>query len=311
MAFAVLSPLAQTRELAGVHYLLFPENVALPVACPAPAAGSRPAAVRQSTRQPGGQPPRQSAGQRPQWQRQQPAPRRTTGAAGPQEGAGSKSEARQDNRQGYSPGATPSQGSYATRYQARQQGTAGHAPQPAVRDRGPAAASSTVSAAGLSPASPAEVTASWPAPWQELFQRTPKGRVAWTYYGLGFDLCGYPSRERSLRLRELIRYLSLPQGTHTFWPMGLPVRDPEGSVILEPNREIFWQGVHLLGARVLIVMGSPAARGIGVTGPIRPLLPQAFNGVRMLITWDIDLLDNTTYFNNTQTFLQQMLTSLL
>lgn len=295
MAFAVLSPLAQTRELAGVHYLLFPENVALPAA--SPAAGTRPAAARQ--------------GQRPQWQRQ-PAASGSTGTARPQAGSGS----RQEVRPGPAADSTAAQGSYAAHYQARQQGTAGHSPQPSVvqdRGTGPATASSTVSgtAAPLSPVSPTEATASWPAPWQELFQRTKKGRVAWTYYGLGFDLCGYPSRERSLRLRELIRYLSLPQGTHTFWPIGLPVRDSEGSVILEPNRELFWQGVHLLGARVLIVMGSPAARGIGVTGPIRPLLPQAFNGVRMLITWDIDLLDNTTYFNNTQTFLQQMLTSLL
>ncbi len=153
----------------------------------------------------------------------------------------------------------------------------------------------------------------WPASWSALLANTKPGRVAWTYYGLGHDLLGSPSAARRERLAALIRYLALPAGTHTFWPVGLPEPDEDGKPIIVPSPEIFWDGLRRLGARVLIVLGSPAARCIGVTGPIRPMFSpmQAFNGVRLLITWDIDSLDDPAKMNGSRTFLRTMLTSLL
>ncbi len=152
----------------------------------------------------------------------------------------------------------------------------------------------------------------WPAPWSALLGRTRPGRVAWTYHGLGHDLCGTPNSLRRRRLQELIRFLSLPAGTHTFWPVGLPEPDEDGKPVIVPRPELFWDGLHRLDSRVLIVLGSPAARCIGITGPIRPMFSpmQAFNGVRLLITWDIDSLDDEQKMNGTRTFLRAMLSRL-
>ncbi len=163
------------------------------------------------------------------------------------------------------------------------------------------------------PAAPRTATpARWPEPWSALLDRTRPGRVAWTYHGLGHDLCGTPNTLRRRRLQELIRFLALPAGTHTFWPVGLPEPDEDGKPVIVPRPDLFWDGLHRLDSRVLIVLGSPAARCIGVTGPIRPMFSpmQAFNGVRLLITWDIDSLDDEQKMNGTRTFLRAMLSRL-
>lgn len=153
----------------------------------------------------------------------------------------------------------------------------------------------------------------WAEDWQQLLRRTKPGRVGWTYYGLGHDLCGTPNLQRRQRLQDLIKFLSMPAGTHTFWPVGLPARDEDGNSILVPCPDIFWEAMARLGTRVLIVMGSPAARAIGITGHIQPLFSpmQAFHGVRVLITRDIDGLDDEGYMSGTRNFLRTMLTKLL
>ena len=157
-----------------------------------------------------------------------------------------------------------------------------------------------------------ELVATWPEGWQKLFARTRPGKVAWTYYGLGHDLFGQANKARSKKLSELIAYLAMPRGTHTFWPIGLPALDEDGNTILAIDREIFWQGLQLLNARMLIIMGSPAARAVGIQGPISPTMPmRPINGMLTLLTWDIDDLDNEDHFSRTRNYLRQTLTPLV
>lgn len=148
----------------------------------------------------------------------------------------------------------------------------------------------------------------WPEEWQKLFARTKQGRIVWTYYGLGHDLCGRANRSRSLLLRQLIAYLKYPAGTHTFWPVGLPARDAdeESRSRIEENPEFFWAGVEKLGARIVIVMGSPAAKLIGVTD-LSPFWIGPVRNCTVLATPDIDSLP----LQSVQTWLQGTLSSLL
>lgn len=156
-----------------------------------------------------------------------------------------------------------------------------------------------------------DIIRTWPADWQALFARTKPGRVAWTYYGLGHDLCGTPNTARRKKLADLIAFLRLPKGTHTFWPIGLPAQDEDGNTYLAVNKDIFWQGLQLLNARMLIIMGSPAARSAGITGHISPTMPmRPINGMLTLLTWDIDHLDNENHYIQTQAYLRQTLSPL-
>ncbi len=281
MAFAVLTAEARRLRGAGLRYLLLPEAgpqspaAALPFAAPesAPRGGQAP-------RRPGPEPPRQEFRRPPG----RPAGPVAGGPGGPGRSAGTGG------------------------------GPAGARPQGAPSGQGPAQAEIRKPAESPQAAQAPQITGpeDWPQAWRELFQRTRPGPVAWTYFGLGYDLCGQASTQRRERLTALIRCLRLPAGTHTFWPVGLPDRDEDGNAILRPDPGIFWSGLRLLGARFLIAMGSPAARAIGVRFAIRPMFApaQAFNGVRLLITWDIDLLDDEDRLSSTGTFLQTTLRGL-
>lgn len=150
----------------------------------------------------------------------------------------------------------------------------------------------------------------WPDPWQKLFSKTKRGWLAWTYWDLGADLCGHADTQRRQCLARLIRDLNRPAGTHTFWPICLPVQE-EASFSLQANPEIFWSGLHELGARVLIIMGSQAARQAGITKAIQPLQSFNHNGLRILMTWDFDhIFAETTRYKNIVNFLGTMLNSL-
>ena len=88
--------------------------------------------------------------------------------------------------------------------------------------------------------------------------------------------------------------------------------DEDGNTILAIDRKIFWQGLQLLNARMLIIMGSPAARAVGIQGPISPTMPmRPINGMLTLLTWDIDDLDNEDHFSRTRNYLRQTLTPLV
>ncbi len=100
----------------------------------------------------------------------------------------------------------------------------------------------------------------WPQDWQARFHATKPARVIWTYWNLGHDLCGEASDARRHLLRKILAELKHPAGTHSFWPMALP---QENSAELVPNIPVFWSGVRLLDARVLIILGDAAAKALG------------------------------------------------
>ncbi len=104
----------------------------------------------------------------------------------------------------------------------------------------------------------------WPEPWRELYARTKKGRIAWTYAKLGSDLlsaakpqtAGEEAQGRAARsqaLRRILGALGHPAGTHTFWPAQLDLER-------KPEIEIFWSGLQAIGCRGVILLDTDYAR---------------------------------------------------
>ena len=319
MAFAVVSAQARRRELAGISYVLFPPEAEelRAGACARPTAHAA-AGFSQAARQAPGVQARQAfqrppAGQRP-WQRGQQAPGNAANqAAGQAAGQDTMSGGTADALR--QPGCAPRPGTAQRGVQAPQRPPRqmpAQAPSQMSRQATAQPVPGAASARAAARQAGADIISAWPADWQALFARTKPGKVAWTYYGLGHDLCGKPNAARRTKLAELIAYLRLPKGTHTFWPIGLPALDEDGNTYLAVNTEIFWQGLQLLSARMLIIMGSPAARSIGITGHISPTMPmRPINGMLTLLTWDIDDLDTENHFLRTRDYLRQTLSPLI
>jgi len=98
--------------------------------------------------------------------------------------------------------------------------------------------------------------AAWPADWQERLKKTRGAPVIWTYWELGCDLCGEPEPKRRDLLRDLLKELAHPPGTHSFWPLSLPRQGEDGEQVLEANAPIFWEGIRLLHGRAVVIMGA-------------------------------------------------------
>lgn len=158
----------------------------------------------------------------------------------------------------------------------------------------------------------------WPAPWQKRLAATRPGLVVWTYWNLGRDLCnaggGDSQRlERSAFLKRLLGDLAHPAGTHTFWPACLPVQAGEkgeeaGAGDFAPHAEAFWSGVHRLGARGVVVMGSAAAKALALPGGLRPLQQTRHHGHLVWVLWDVEyLLHEEQRYTAMLAFLRQAL----
>ena len=93
--------------------------------------------------------------------------------------------------------------------------------------------------------------------------------------------------------------MHLPQGSNTFWPIGLPVPGSDGSVVLRPD--LFWAGIDRLGARCIIVLGRQAAAQIGCTGS------QRSHGCLVLETEDINDFASAETLSQVKTFLRNWL----
>ena len=160
----------------------------------------------------------------------------------------------------------------------------------------------------------------WPAAWQQRLAQTRRGRIVWTYRDLGLDLCDARTegrQERSLFLRQLLRDLGHPPGTHTFWPVCLPL--PQNSATPEKekdvymaNAQIFWSGVHCLEARGVVIMGSAAAEAAGLRQKFQPLQQILHNGHFVWMLWDVDTIINLEQrYNSVLAFLKNSLHQLL
>lgn len=106
------------------------------------------------------------------------------------------------------------------------------------------------------PAAPA--LEAWPARWRERLDKTRPAPVLWVYWELGRDLLGPPEVKRRECVQGLLRELSHPPGTHSFWPPALP--DADGNEAAAPA--LFWEGARMLRGRVALVFGSKALEGI-------------------------------------------------
>ncbi|MDR2055004.1 MAG: hypothetical protein LBQ10_03930 [Desulfovibrio sp.] len=105
----------------------------------------------------------------------------------------------------------------------------------------------------------------WPDPWQERLAATRRGRVVWTYWELGQDICRQPNALRRNFFQRLIADLAHPAGTHTFFPVCLPqARAQDAPSAVMHDAGIFWSALRLLGARGLLVMGAEAVKILGL-----------------------------------------------
>ena len=271
MAFAPVNPLAAPWQARGLNWLLMPEDLppelslcVMPDAVPAaPVRRPQPAAPRA------------------------PRPVRPLPSQLHQDGQGGAPAApAQAGRQGAAPAASPAAPVQEQRRPAR--------PQP--EEQAPEAAAPVRNWRPLPPHV-------WPAVWQERLSRTRQGRVVWTYWNLGPDLCEAQApgkAQRSAFFRRLMQDLAYPAGTSTFWPACLPDPDAmsaspgpaegEDRPRYQPNADVFWSGVQALHARAVVVMGSVAARALGLPAGVRPLQQLRHRGTLVWVLWDVEFL---------------------
>ena len=122
-------------------------------------------------------------------------------------------------------------------------------------------------------------------------------------WNLGPDLCEAQApgkAQRSAFFRRLMQDLAYPAGTSTFWPACLPDPDAmpapsapaggEDRPHYQPNADVFWSGVQALHARAVVVMGSVAARALGLPAGVRPLQQLRHRGTLVWVLWDVEFL---------------------
>ena len=84
------------------------------------------------------------------------------------------------------------------------------------------------------------------------------------------------------------------------WPACLPDPDAmpaspapaegEDRPRYQPNADVFWSGVQALHARAVVVMGSVAARALGLPAGVRPLQQLRHRGTLVWVLWDVEFL---------------------
>lgn len=190
-----------------------------------------------------------------------------------------------------------------------------HAPSPPAG--APAAAPTPARAVWQPPAQQL-----WPQPWRDRLPLTRPGRVGWTYRHLGADLLGNgpdeagedapcTMRDRRDFFRRMIHDLGYPAGTHTFWPVCMPLSAAPDAPEQE-SADAFWAGLRLLRARGVVIMGSAAARAAGLPGGLRPLQSLFFRGFRVFILWDmVNLVRREQRYASMLAFLRTSLQPLL
>ncbi|MDR2799708.1 MAG: hypothetical protein LBB52_00385 [Desulfovibrio sp.] len=103
----------------------------------------------------------------------------------------------------------------------------------------------------------------WPAPWKEIFGRTIRAPLLWTYRELGRDLTGQGNPDRAKFLRDLISCLDLPRGSNAFWPVSLAsdadAPTDDAAAISREEQLIFYQGVQLIRPLLVIFFGTECA----------------------------------------------------
>ncbi|MDR3320517.1 MAG: hypothetical protein LBS77_06350 [Desulfovibrio sp.] len=105
----------------------------------------------------------------------------------------------------------------------------------------------------------------WPSPWRERIAAVRRGRIVWTYWELGRDLCQNSNPGRRALFQRLITDLAHPGGTYTFFPVCVPApQDQENPAVYAPDAEIFWSALKQLGARATLIMGEAAVKALAL-----------------------------------------------
>lgn len=138
---------------------------------------------------------------------------------------------------------------------------------------------------------------SWPLFWRNIYDKTKKGKIAWTYWDLGRDLLfgGNSSNpeenERCKKRGQLLRKLFKDLNTHgqnVLWPVAVPENAQSQNNAI--NLDIYWSGLRYFGCRAVVLMGSPVAWPILEQKNLKPFTAITKNGYHIWILRDIEAL---------------------
>lgn len=131
----------------------------------------------------------------------------------------------------------------------------------------------------------------WPDSWRELLKRSPqpvagrRARIVWSYPALSDDYGGRANPARRAMLQQLLRDLSLPAGSHGFWPLTPP---PYEMPAAEPDPVFFHSGIAALNPSVVVLFGNVSPQLCLPT--MVQLVPEMVLGRSFVRVQDIDAL---------------------
>lgn len=127
----------------------------------------------------------------------------------------------------------------------------------------------------------------WPEAWRELLSRCPRTPVVlWTYPAMREDYGGRSDPARRALLQRLLRDLSMPPGSHAFWPLSAPPYDDPDNQRIDPL--FFHSGVEQLSPLVVVFFGPPPEE-LGLPA-ISALIPEIHLGRRLVHVPSTDTL---------------------
>ncbi len=99
----------------------------------------------------------------------------------------------------------------------------------------------------------------WPEAWHELWAKIARHehpKIAWTYTGLHDDLLANENRleQRQEIIRELVKGLKNPNGTHVFVPYDKA--NDAGKLLTVEDNSFYWSAVSRFKVQYLFVFGS-------------------------------------------------------
>ncbi len=125
---------------------------------------------------------------------------------------------------------------------------------------------------------------SWPESWKTCFFNAPKSpRILWSYEELGQDLSGDPNYKHKDLLQQLLKDMSLPKGSHAFWPLQMF----PNTTTPEENARIFISGIKLISPEWVVFMTGAAPKILGLSN-LCSFVPEVVWGRYVLLAPHID-----------------------
>ncbi len=132
----------------------------------------------------------------------------------------------------------------------------------------------------------------WPQEWLDLWEKISKNtspKIAWTYTGLHDDILGTENKvpQRQEIIRDFIRGLNSPNGTHAFVPFDMPLN--AGKLMAKEDNSFYWSAISRLKVKQLFVFGEQARDALLI--PQRPIgTTITHKGHRIYILKDLNKL---------------------